>query len=596
MNNRERNEIDESFKWNLDSIYRSEQDWESEFKEANKIAEQLECFKGKIGESADNLYKVLKLSDKLGCVMENLFTYSKMKLDENTTDGKYQALSDRAESLSVCVESKISFITPEIMSEGEEKIMKFLSESDELRLYTHLLKELLRQKPHTLSESEETIIAQMGELSSAPENIFSMLNNADMVFPKIVDETGREVEITHGNFIPLMECKDRRVRKDAFDALYKTYKSFRNTFATSLNSEVKKNIFYARVRHYDSALESALDDNNIDLSVYNNLIDGVGERLSLLHRYMDIRKKVLGVSELHMYDLYTPLISEIDMNIDYTEAKDILVRGLSPLGDEYIDTVKSGLSSNWIDVYENKGKRSGAYSWGTYTSNPYILLNYHDTLDNVFTLAHEMGHSMHSYYTHKTQPYVYGHYSIFLAEIASTTNECILIDYLLKNVEEKQKRLYLLNHYLEQFRGTIFRQTMFAEFERDIHEEVEKGGSLTADRLSEMYRELNKKYYGENIVVDTEIDIEWARIPHFYYNFYVFQYATGFSAAVDFARRILNKGEGEVEKYKTFLKSGNSNYPLDILNTAGIDMTTKSPVKNALDLFEKLLEEFESLI
>lgn len=596
MNNRERNEIDESFKWNLDSIYRSEQDWESEFKEANKIAKQLECFKGKIGESADNLYKVLKLSDKLGCVMENLFTYSKMKLDENTTDGKYQALSDRAESLSVCVESKISFITPEIMSEGEEKIMKFLSESDELRLYTHLLKELLRQKPHTLSESEETIIAQMGELSSAPENIFSMLNNADMVFPKIVDETGREVEITHGNFIPLMECKDRRVRKDAFDALYKTYKSFRNTFATSLNSEVKKNIFYARVRHYDSALESALDDNNIDLSVYNNLIDGVGERLSLLHRYMDIRKKVLGVSELHMYDLYTPLISEIDMNIDYTEAKDILVRGLSPLGDEYIDTVKSGLSSNWIDVYENKGKRSGAYSWGTYTSNPYILLNYHDTLDNVFTLAHEMGHSMHSYYTHKTQPYVYGHYSIFLAEIASTTNECILIDYLLKNVEEKQKRLYLLNHYLEQFRGTIFRQTMFAEFERDIHEEVEKGGSLTADRLSEMYRELNKKYYGENIVVDTEIDIEWARIPHFYYNFYVFQYATGFSAAVDFARRILNKGEGEVEKYKTFLKSGNSNYPLDILNTAGIDMTTKSPVKNALDLFEKLLEEFESLI
>ena len=596
MDNRERNEIEDKFKWNLDSLYKSIEVWEEDFKMAGELANQLESFKGKIGEKPENLYSVLELSDKLGCLMENLYTYSKMKLDENTKDGKNQAISDRIDSMSVCVDSKIAFITPEIMDIGKDKIEEFIEKDDKLKLYKHLLGELIRQKPHILSESEENIIAQMGELSSSPENIFSMLNNADIVFPKIKDELGEEVQITHGNFIPLLECKDRRVRKDSFKALYETYKSFRNTFATSLSSEVKKNIFYARVRKYDSALHSALDDNNIDISVYNNLIDAVGDKLPLLHKYIDIRKKVLVVDELHMYDLYTPIINDVDMKVDYNEAKDMILNGLKPLGEEYINAVENGLSSNWIDVYENIGKTSGAYSWGTYTSNPYILLNYHSTLDNVFTLAHEMGHSMHSYYTHKSQPYAYGHYSIFLAEIASTTNECILIDYLLKKVEDKQEKLYLLNHYLEQFRGTIFRQTMFAEFERDIHAEVEGGGSLTADRLSEMYRNLNIKYYGENIVIDEEIDVEWARIPHFYYNFYVFQYATGFSAAVDFSERILSGDQTEVERYKTFLKSGNSDYPLEILKTAGIDMTTKQPVAKALELFEQLLNEFESLL
>lgn len=596
MENKDRNQIEDKFKWNLDSLYESLEQWEEDFKKAGQLADELESFKGKIGDSSKSLHRVLVLSDNLGCLMENLYTYSKMKLDENTKDGNNQAISDRIDSMSVVVDSKISFITPEIMKIGSDKIGAFLKEDDNLKLYTHALSELMRQEPHTLSESEEAIIAQMGELSSSPENIFSMLNNADMVFPKIKDESEKEIEITHGNFIPLMESKDRRVRENAFKALYKTYASFRNTFATSLSSEVKKNIFYSKVRKYDSAIESALDDNNIDVSVYNNLIDAVGEKLTLLHKYIDIRKRVLGLDELHMYDLYTPMISEVDMKVDYEQAKDMLIDGLKPLGEEYMSVVESGLSSKWIDVYENEGKRSGAYSWGTYTSNPYILLNYHSTLDNVFTLAHEMGHSMHSYYTHKTQPYAYGHYSIFLAEIASTTNECLLIDYLLEKVEDKKEKLYLLNHYLEQFRGTIFRQTMFAEFERDIHREVESGGSLTADRLSEMYRELNIKYYGDKIVMDREIDIEWARIPHFYYNFYVFQYATGFSAAVDFSERILRGDEGEVERYKTFLKSGSSDYPLEILKHAGIDMTTKEPIENALDLFEKLLKEFESLL
>ena len=351
MDNRERNEIEDKFKWNLDSLYKSIEVWEEDFKMAGELANQLESFKGKIGEKPENLYSVLELSDKLGCLMENLYTYSKMKLDENTKDGKNQAISDRIDSMSVCVDSKIAFITPEIMDIGKDKIEEFIEKDDKLKLYKHLLGELIRQKPHILSESEENIIAQMGELSSSPENIFSMLNNADIVFPKIKDELGEEVQITHGNFIPLLECKDRRVRKDSFKALYETYKSFRNTFATSLSSEVKKNIFYARVRKYDSALHSALDDNNIDISVYNNLIDAVGDKLPLLHKYIDIRKKVLVVDELHMYDLYTPIINDVDMKVDYNEAKDMILNGLKPLGEEYINAVENGLSSNWIDVY-----------------------------------------------------------------------------------------------------------------------------------------------------------------------------------------------------------------------------------------------------
>ena len=596
MNNKERQNIDDKFKWNLDSLYKSEDIWEQDFNKSKEITKKLMEFKGKIAESADNLFEVLKLSDEIGRIIENLYTYAKMSLDEDTKVSKYQALSDRAESLSVDIGAKTSFIMPEIMDMGSEKVHEYIEHKDELKLYTQALNELLRQEAHTLSEKEETIIAQMGELSSSPENIFSMLNNADIVFPKIKNENGEEIEITHRNFIPLMESRNRDVRRDAFKALYSTYSSYRNTFAMALNSEVKKNIFYSKVRKYDSALESALDGNNISTDVYGNLIDVVNENLTLMHKYIDIRKKVLDLDELHMYDLYTPMIDEVDMKIDYEQAKAIMLEGLEPLGEDYLDIVKNGLDSNWIDVYENKGKQSGAYSWGTYDSNPYILLNYHETLDNVFTLSHEMGHSMHSYYTHNNQPYVYGNYSIFLAEIASTTNESLLMDSLLKNATKKQDKLYLLNHYLEQFRGTIFRQTMFAEFERDIHKEVESGGTLTADRLSEMYRDLNQKYYGKSIIIDEEVDIEWARIPHFYYNFYVFQYATGFSAAVDFSRRILNKDDDTLEKYKTYLKSGSSDYPLEILKNAGIDMTTKEPVENSLKLFKELLEEMESLI
>ena len=596
MNNKERKDIDKEFKWDLSSLYEREAIWENDFNHAKELSEEIVGLKGKLKEDPKNLFKILKLNDETSKTLENLYTYAKMKLDENTADGKYQSLSDRAESLSVDIGAKISFIVPEILAMGEKKIHDYIDKKHELKLYNQFLNEILRQKPHTLSEKEEAIIAQMGDISTSAENIYSMLNNADIVFPKVKNEDGEMIELTHGNFIPLMESKNRAVRKEAFRALYSTYNSYRNTMATSLNSEVKKNIFYSKVRKYDSALESALDSDMIDTSVYNNLIEAVGENLHLMHRYVDIRKKALNLEELHMYDLYVPIVNDVEMKINYEQAKEMVIEGLKPLGTEYLDTVKAGLLSNWVDVYENKGKRSGAYSWGTYSSNPYILLNYHPTLDNVFTLAHEMGHSMHSHYTHKNQPYVYGNYSIFLAEIASTTNESLIIDYLLKNEKRTPEKLFLLNHYLEQFRGTIFRQTMFAEFERNIHREVESGGSLTADRLSEMYRELNKKYYGDSIVIDSEIDIEWARIPHFYYDFYVFQYATGFSAAIDFSERILNEGEVAVERYKTFLKSGSSDYPLEILRNAGIDMTTKKPVANALKLFEQLLDQFEELM
>ncbi|AFS77980.1 oligoendopeptidase F [Gottschalkia acidurici 9a] len=593
---KERKDINEEYKWNLKSLYESDEKWEEDIKKLKEMSKEIALFKGKIGDSSESLLKTLNLKDEISRIIENLYTYAKMRLDENTTDSKYQTLSDRASSTSVEIEESVSFIVPEILLIEEQKLKQYIKNESDLKIYEHYINEILRQREHILSQEQESIIAQMGELSSAPESIYSMLNNADMKFPAIKNEDGVEIEITHGNFIPLMENKNRKVREEAFKGLYGAYNSFRNTFATSLNSEVKKNIFHAKVRNYDSALESSLDENNINTSVYDNLIDVVNENLNLMHKYVSIRKRLLEIDELHMYDLYTPIIKEVDMKIPYEEAKEIVLKGLTPLGKDYTDIVNTGFNSRWIDVYENRGKRSGAYSWGTYDSDPFILLNYHDTLDNVFTLAHEMGHSMHSYYSKTNQPHIYGGYSIFLAEIASTTNEALLIDYMLKNTTKKEEKLFLLNHYLEQFRGTIFRQTMFAEFERDIHREVENGGALTADNLSEMYKELNKKYYGKDIIVDDEIDVEWARIPHFYYNFYVFQYATGFSAAIDFSQKILEEGESAVDKYKGFLKSGSSEYAIETLKKAGVDMTTKEPVERALKLFGELIEEMESLI
>ncbi|KPU27793.1 oligopeptidase PepB [Caloranaerobacter sp. TR13] len=593
---KERNEIEEKFKWNLESMYENDDKWEEDFETIKSLINEIKQYKGKVRENGEILLEVLELESKISRMIENVYTYAKMRKDEDTRNDKYQALTDRATSLMVEVEESTSFIVPEILSIEESVLNDYLNNVEGLKLYKHYIERIIRRKKHYLSPEEEAIIAQAGELANSPETIFGMLNNADIKFPTIIDEKGNEITITHGKFIKLMESKDRRVRKDTFKGLYDTYNKYRNTFAVTLSANIKKDIFYSKVRKYNSSLEAALDVNNIPIDVYDNLIKAVHDNLPSMYRYVKLRKKVLGLDELHMYDLYTPLVKDIEMEIPYDEGKKIVLEGLKPLGDEYIGVVKEGFNSRWIDVYENKGKRSGAYSWGTYDSDPFILLNYQDNLDSVFTLAHELGHSLHSYYSKENQPYIYGSYSIFVAEVASTVNEAILMEYMINKTKSKDEKLYLLNHYLEQFRGTVYRQTMFAEFEKLIHEEVENGRSLTADSLCKMYKELNRKYYGPDIVIDDEIAMEWARIPHFYYNFYVYQYATGFSAAIALSQKILKEGKESVNKYIDFLKSGSSDYPINVLKKAGVDMTTPQPVDNALKLFNKLLDEMESLI
>jgi len=591
-----RDEIDSKFKWDIESMYKNDEDWEKDFKKVKSLIGELKLFKGNVIKSPENLLGLLRLKDEISRIVSNVYTFAKMKQDEDTNNSKYQEFTDRATTLMVNIGEVSSFIVPEILTLNKEDILTFKKKNPGLNEYSHYLDEIFRQKEHILSEKEEAIIAGVGDIANGPENTFSMLNNADLEFPIIKDENGQEIQITHGRFIPLMENKDRRVREDAFKALYETYGNYKNTFASILNTNIKKNIFYSKVRKYNSSLEAALDEDNIPIKVYDNLLESVNDNLDKMHKYIEIRKKALDLGNIHFYDLYTPIVKEIDMDIEYEEAKEIVLKGLTPLKREYLDIVKKGFDSGWIDVYENKGKRSGAYSWGTYDSKPFILLNYQNTLDNMFTIAHEMGHSMHSYFSKNNQPYIYSGYSIFVAEVASTVNEALLINYMLENEVNPRKKLYFLNHFLEQFRGTIYRQTMFAEFEKIIHEKTEKGESLTAEAFSNIYKNLNKKYYGEEIVIDEEIAMEWARIPHFYYNFYVYQYATGFSAAVYLSQKILNNEEGAVEKYLEFLKSGSSDYPIEVLKKAGVDMTTKKPVDDALKLFGELVDKMERLI
>lgn len=592
----ERDQISKEYKWDLESMYENDELWEEDFKKVKVLADEIVVYSGKTVENSKNLMKVLVLKDNLYRLSYNVLVYARMRSDEDSRNSTYQALTDRAMGLAALVQEKTSFIVPEILSLDKSEMEKYINEEKDLELYRHYLDTVLRKKDHVLSQREEALLAQMSEVSEAPQNTFSMLNNADIKFPSIEDENGNKVEITHGNFIPLMESKDRRVRKDAYDNLYNTYGKYKNTFAATLNGCVKKNIFFAKARNYNSSIEAALDENNIPVSVYDNLIKAVNNNLESMHKYMNIRKRVLGVDELHMYDIYTPIIKDTDIKVPYEKAQDIIIEGLHPLGENYLDVLKEGFNNRWIDVYENRGKRSGAYSFGTYDSKPFVLLNYHETLDNVFTIAHEMGHSIHSYFTKSTQPYIYGGYSIFLAEIASTTNEALLMDHMLKNSKDNNERLYLLNHYLDQFKGTIYRQTMFAEFERDIHEYVENGGALTAEYLSDSYKKLNEKYYGPNMVIDDKIAMEWARIPHFYYNYYVFQYATGFSSAISLSEKILKEGSNAVDSYIEFLSSGDSDYAINVLKKAGVDMTTSQPIDKALKLFGELVDEMDKLI
>ncbi|WJQ01912.1 oligoendopeptidase F [Geobacillus stearothermophilus] len=591
-----RSEIPVEETWRLEDIFPTDDAWEQEFQQVKAMIPKLGEYKGRLGQSPQVLYEALQYQDEVSMRLGKLYTYAHMRYDQDTTNSFYQGLNDRVKGLYSEASSAMAFIVPELLSIDEAVLRSFLEQYEPLRLYAHALDEVTRQRPHVLSAEEEALLAQAAEVMQATSNTFSALNNADLTFPTIVDENGNEVEVTHGRFIRFLESTDRRVRRDAFHAVYHTYEKFQNTFASTLAGTVKKHNFFARVRRYESARQAALDANNIPESVYDNLIATVHEHLPLLHRYVRLRKQVLGLDELHMYDLYTPLVQDVKMDVTYEEAKQYMLDGLAPLGEEYVAIVKEGLDNRWVDVRENKGKRSGAYSSGAYGTHPYILLNWQDNVHNLFTLVHEFGHSVHSYYTRKTQPYPYAHYSIFVAEVASTCNEALLNDHLLKTIDDEKKRLYLLNHYLEGFRGTVFRQTMFAEFEHLIHLKAQQGEALTAETLTSLYYDLNKKYFGDEIVVDQEIGLEWSRIPHFYYNYYVYQYATGFSAATALSKQILEEGEPAVKRYIDFLKAGSSDYPIEVLKKAGVDMTSAEPIRQACQVFAEKLEEMERLL
>lgn len=576
-------------------MFESDDFWEEEFGRLQRMIFQYEDFEGTLGESADRLLEYLKFNDETNLLMERLYVYANMRYHQDMANSMYQEFAARAQKLMVEISGASAFAEPEILEITTEKINIFFNENPELETYKRYISEILRGKNHTLDKKTETILAKSRQMANAAENIFSMYNGADIKFPSITTEEGEEIEITHGNFVPLLESVDREVRKAAFEGVYETYGKMRNTLAATFAANLDQANFYAQVRNFSSAREMYLYGSNIPESVYDNLIETVHKNMDKMHKYVSLRKKILDVSELHMYDLYTPIAKAPDTKYSFEAAKDIVLEGLAPMGEEYIKVLEEGFDNRWIDVYENEGKRSGAYSWGAYGTHPYVLMNYHGTLDHVFTLAHEMGHAIHSYYSDANQPYVNAGYKIFVAEVASTCNESLLIQHLLKITEDEEEKTYLINHFLEQFKGTLYRQTMFAEFEKIAHSMVQNGEGVTADRLCGIYYNLNKEYFGDDIVIDKEIELEWARIPHFYNPFYVYQYATGLSAAIALSKRILEEGKPAVEDYMKFLTGGSSQDPIELLKIAGVDMTSSEPIETALELFGNLLEELQKI-
>ncbi|MGG1518390.1 oligoendopeptidase F [Paenibacillus oryzisoli] len=589
----ERKQVPAEHKWKLEDLYADQKAWDQEFQSVKDSLGKISAFQGKLTDAAA-VKQIFQLEDQISLKTERLYVYSNMKHHEDTAEPTYQALSDKAKKISVEVGEALSFVSPEILSLSEEKLQQLVNDPS-LAFYKNTLEEMIRQKPHTLSKDQEALLAQAGNMAGAPSTIFGMLNNADLKFPKIKNEKGEEVELTHGSYIQFLENRNPEVRKNAFHAVYQTYRNNRNTIGATLAANINKNIFYAKARHYPSVLESTLFGDNIKKEVYTNLIGTIHDALPQLQRYLKLRKKLLKVDELHMYDLFAPLVEEFKMDITYAQAKEEVIKSLAPLGENYLKILKEGFDNHWIDVYENKNKRNGAYSWGAYGTHPYVLLNHKDNLNSMFTLTHEMGHAIHSYLSDENQEYRYAQYTIFLAEVASTLNEALLMDYLLKRVTDPKEKLYLLTYYADQFRTTVFRQTMFAEFEMITHEKTEQGESLTPQDFSDIYYGLNKLYHGNDMVVDQDIEMEWARIPHFYNSFYVYKYATGFSAATSFAKQILDEGAPAVERYLGFLKSGGSDYSLNILKKAGVDMSTPEPIKQAMSVFSSLLDQMEEL-
>ena len=590
-----RTEISKEYKWKIEDLYAANDIWEEDFIKLQKGIEELNCFEGTLSQSAENLLKMQEKCDELNQLAEKVYVYANQRLHEDTSNAYYQGLSGRAQMLLVQMSETASYIEPEILAIPEEKLEEMMKDEG-LRKYETYFRRLLRRKEHILSKEMEELLAGVDEVAEGPKDTFMMFNNADIKFPVIKGEDGEPIEITHGKYVKLLESQNREVRKAAFEGLYESYGKFKNTLAATYRANVKQAGFFAKARKYESSLKAALAGSHIPVEVYDSLIESVHAHLPALHEYVKVRKEKLGVEELHMYDLYVPMVGEADKKIPYEEAKEIVLNGLAPLGEDYLELLKKGFNEGWIDVYENEGKRSGAYSWGAYGTHPYVLLNYQDNLNNVFTLAHEMGHALHSYHSDETQDYIYAGYKIFVAEVASTCNEALLIRYLLDHSKDDKEKAYLLNYFLEQFRSTLFRQTMFAEFEKLAHAKSEAGETLTAEVLCDMYYDLNKKYFGNEIVVDKEIALEWSRIPHFYTPFYVYQYSTGFSAAIAISSKILKGEPGIVEKYKKFLSSGSSLDCIDLLKICDVDMTTKEPVEEALKVFENTLEEFSEII
>lgn len=585
-----RNEINEEFKWKIEDLVSSNEIWEERLETLKKDFLSINKFKGKINIS--NLFECLSLRDKITNETMALYIYANLKNNEDSTNSFYQSLSSKGDSLMSLYQSSIAFLEPEILELDEKKLLESI-ESGDLKLYNHYIKNMIRNKKHILSSEKEEILANAYEISQSPDNIFSMINNADAKYDKIKNEEGKYIEVTHGNYGILLENPNREIRKQAFKSMYKYYYNLKNTLATTYTSSVKADIFNSKVRNYNSSLENALSVTNVPIDVYKNLISTVHKFLPIMHKYVNVRKKRLGLSEIHFYDLYTPIVKDIDKKIKFEDAKEIILKALEPLGDDYLKNVKIAFDNRWIDIYENVGKRSGAYVWGTYGCHPFVSLNYANNIDSMFTLAHEMGHALHSHYSTTNQPFIYSDYTIFLAEIASTVNEALLMQYLLKTTENENQKLYLINHFMEQFRTTLFRQTMFAEFEMIVHEKIENGEPQTFDSLCKIYKELNIKYYGNDIVIDEEITWEWSRIPHFYSAFYVYQYATGYSCAIAFSKKILE--DKAPEPYLNFLKSGSSDYSTEILKKAGIDMTKKEPIENAIKVFESLVNEMDKI-
>ncbi|MFD1850634.1 oligoendopeptidase F [Oceanobacillus bengalensis] len=590
-----REEIPEKYKWKLEDLFEDESKWEEARKEAQGLLESMRTNIRGIVTTASNLLTFLKQSKEVDFILEKVFVYAHLKHDENTKDSKGQELGQKLTSLQLLYSDVSSSFHTEFLTLDGAKVETYYHEEPSLLFYKKYFDEILRAKPHTLSKEQEYILSQTSLLDSS-DDIYGMLSDADLSFPKIKDEEGNEVEITQGNFIQYMQSKDREVRKSAFKALYSSFKKFENTFASTLYASNKTDRFHATIRNHPSSLEASLFSDNISPEVYTNLIETVKQNIEPMEKYIKLRKKLLNVEELHMYDIYAPLIKDMDVEISYEEAYETMKKALGVLGEDYVGTVSDAYTEGWIDVYENEGKRSGAYKSGAYGVHPYILLNHKDNLESMFTLVHEMGHAMHSYYSNKHNPQVYAHYKIFVAEVASTVNEVLLMRYLLKNTNDKKMKMYLINYFLEQFRTTVYRQTMFAEFEKITHDRVEKDEPLTADALRTLYYNLNKEYYGEEIVHDQEIAVEWARIPHFYSAFYVYKYATGFSAAMALSKQILEEGESAVNRYLDFLKSGGTDFPIELLKRAGVDMTTPQPIEDALNVFGELVDELEELI